>query len=311
VNGFTLALDVGGTHVEAALVDVDNLTVADRGRTRVAISELSDANVIFESIAVAACSLSAHADGVWAISIPGPFDYRAGVGHYRGRGKFECLDGVKVWDELRNRIRTHDFRMVFLNDAEAFLLGELALGTGIGHQRVVGITLGSGIGSAFTIDGRVVRSGNGIPEAGAVSNLSVRGKRLEDVVSRSAILRAFGEFSMVNGEADLSDIAEMAREGNAHARSALVRPLETLGEVLAPWLRDFGAELLIVGGGMSNSWDLVAPAIRKGLSSRTHATDVKVVPACSRNDAALIGAALHANDHESALADVQNETIRR
>jgi glucokinase len=54
-------------------------------------------------------------------ALPGPFDYRQGIGLYHGVGKFETLCGVN----LRGRSRLPRCKSVtFLNDANAFLLGE-------------------------------------------------------------------------------------------------------------------------------------------------------------------------------------------
>jgi glucokinase len=51
----------------------------------------------------------------------------------------------------------------FLLDSAAFLLGEIGAGEARGVERAVGITLGTGIGSAFAVDGQIVTEGPGVP----------------------------------------------------------------------------------------------------------------------------------------------------
>ncbi len=78
--------------------------------------------------------------------MPGPFDYPTGVGRFAGVGKFESLAGVDVGAGLRERLTGRAERLCFLNDADAFAIGEYRAGAARGHQRVVCLTLGTGWG---------------------------------------------------------------------------------------------------------------------------------------------------------------------
>jgi glucokinase len=76
--------------------------------------------------------------------------------------------------------------------------------------------------------------------------------------------------------------------------------MTTLGEALTPWLGRFGASVLVVGGSMTRSWDLVGPPLLTALggvdTGRGAGTHLEVVVARQPDDAALIGAARHARD---------------
>ncbi|MEV8017453.1 ROK family protein [Streptomyces sp. NPDC086554] len=279
----TAVLEIGGTHVTAALVEQDGLRVSRR------ISRPVDARASAENVlgAVIRCAeeLGAPAGGVWGVAVPGPFDYGKGIARFEGVGKFDDLYGIDVRAVLLDGVRPRPTDVVFLNDAHAFLLGEWRAGAARGERRCAGITLGTGVGSAFLADGEVRRDGPGVPPEGRVDLLKWAGAPLEDTVSRRAILARYRD-----GDADVHDVAARAREGDRRARRVLDEALTALGVVLAPCLRDFRASVLVVGGSMARSWDLVRPSLRSGLGD----TPVRVRRGLLAGDAALVGAAGYA-----------------
>jgi glucokinase len=120
--------------------------------------------------------------------------------------------------------------------------------------------------------------------------LDIAGKPLEDVVSRRAIRRAYAEAGG-DPEADVKEIADAARAGEARARRVLDAAMTALGRVVGRCTSGFRADVLVIGGSMSASWDLFAPAFRAGaLGSGLP----RVVLAADSEHAPLIGAALHA-----------------
>src|SRR5581483_6889667 len=109
---FVPVLDVGGTHVSAALVDPDGWQVIAADRFALNADASSDA--ILGRFAQAAQSLDAPAGSTWGVAMPDPFDYERGIGRFEGVGKLAALRGVDVGAALRARLRG---TVVFLNDA--------------------------------------------------------------------------------------------------------------------------------------------------------------------------------------------------
>jgi glucokinase len=341
-------LEIGGTHVTAALVRLrpDGARVeherreplaADAGADEILQTLLHCAGSVPlpeplpvsepESVPVAA---GTPAIG-WGVALPGPFDYAEGIARYRDVGKFDALRGVNVGERLRAGLPGHP-RVAFVNDAVAFLRGEWAHGAAAGHERAAGITLGTGVGSAFLLAGAPVQQGPQVPPQGRADLLTYEGRPLEDTVSRraliSAYLRATGE------RLDVRELAAAARTGDPAAREVLEHAFTALGRTLAPWLRSFGATVLVVGGSMTGSWDLIGPLLEAGLADGRGESDAaavatavvpaaravpadpagpagpaalanpafRVVPAQHPDQAALIGAALHALDAATATA---------
>jgi glucokinase len=277
-------LDIGGTHVTAALVDPSDWTVVGKPH-RAEVDSHAAADDILAAFASAGRALGDLGAVVWAIALPDPFDYERGIGRFHGVGKFETLDGVDVRAALLDRLPGRPSDIVFCNDADAFTVGEWVAGSAVGTTRAVGLTLGTGVGSGWVDGGRVVDPG--VPTGGRAHLLFVDGVPLEDAMSRRAIQRAYAA-STGNTTADVREIAELARDGDDAATIVLARALRSLGRALGAPIRDFGADVIVVGGSMSRSWDLFDDWFREG------AGDIVLPPvrvAADLDGAPLIGAA--------------------
>jgi glucokinase len=268
-------LEIGGTHVTAALVADATVDTA----ARLPLPANGSATEILDGIAAAAALLAVPAGARWGVAVPGPFDYAAGIGLFHDVGKFDALYGVDVGAELSRRLPAPALR--FLNDADAFGVGEYVSGAAAGHPRAVCLTLGSGVGSAFLDRGVPVNDGPLVPPDGSAHLLLHEGRPLEETVSRRAIRAAYG----TDGP-DVQVIAERARGGDAHAKSVLDNAFHALGTNIGPWVTTFGATVLVVGGSIAASWDLVEGPLRAGLRA-----EVELRPASRPADAALLGAA--------------------
>lgn len=287
------ALEVGGTHVTGALVDVARRRIVPGTRRRDPLRADGTAEEIIGTIVGCGRRVPAPTSGRWGVAIPGPFDYARGIGRFSGVAKFEALFEVDLCCALLDGLADAADRITFLNDADAFVLGEWAAGAASGHERVAGITLGTGIGSAFADAGAFVDSGPSVPPEGRVDLLSIDGRPLEETVSRRAILGRYAALSAnADPASDVHEVAERARAGEPAAQRVLDEALTALGDALAPWLQRFGAAILVVGGGMAGSWDLIAPPLRAGLRAADPDLTAAVVRGLLPDDAGLIGAAL-------------------
>ncbi|MEV0322550.1 ROK family protein [Streptomyces sp. NPDC050658] len=261
-------LEVGGTHVTAALVDLDRRELVGDA-VRAQLPTMGTAEEILDGIAGAAARIEAPPEAVWGIAMPGPFDYAAGVALFRDVGKFDALYGVDVGAELKRRLRPAPAALHFLNDADAFGIGESVAGAAVGHERAVCITLGSGVGSAFLDHGQPVNDGPLVPPDGSVHLLSHAGRPLEDTVSRRGIRAAYARAALDDPDVvpDVRTISELARGGDRHACAVVDQAFRALGAALAPWLAPFGATALVVGGSIAGSWDLIEEPLRAGVAA--------------------------------------------
>jgi glucokinase len=268
-------LEIGGSHVTAALVAPETWEVTEVDRAKLE-SQRPPADVV-EQLADAARKLPL-ANGL-AVALPGPFDFGTGVAWYRGQGKFDQLYGFNLGEALSDALRIE--RLMFMNDAEAFAVGEWTAGEVRGVERCVGVTIGTGIGTAFLADGRVVREGDTVPPGGELYKTSYAGKPLEDSISARAILRRYAETTGTEAPG-VKEIADQARAGDTAAHEVLQACFTDLANALKPWLDRFGVTHTVLGGSISGAFDLVA--------------DVLDFPASATEDtehSALVGAAAH------------------
>jgi glucokinase len=284
------AVDIGGTHVSTSLVEVADGQLRIVGSARTSIDSQAPAAELIAAMANEARRMDEPAVAGWAFAVPGPFDYARGIARFEHVGKFDALCHVNVRGALSAALARPGSDLTFVHDAEAFLLGEWIAGGVVGVRRCVGITLGTGVGSAFLADGRVIREGDDVPPDGSVHHLDISGVPLEDLVSRRAIMAAYGTGQ--GDQLDVAGIAGRARRGDARAQVVFRDALCALGAVLAPWIDFFAADAVVVGGSIARSWDLVLPALRSGLGPAL--TDLPVLQSSLFEEAALLGAAFQA-----------------
>jgi predicted NBD/HSP70 family sugar kinase len=296
-NGLVPAFEVGGTHVAAALIDPKRWASVCARPPRAELDPLGSDVEIIRNIARCASAIGSPAGAVWGAAFPGPFDYEAGIGRFIDVAKFEALRGIDVRRALMELIEPRPADIVFIKDADAFALGEWRSGAGFGHRRVVGITLGTGVGSAFLADGNIIENASNVPPEGRVDLLRIEGRALEDTVSRRAILAAYSNLSGKSNPAlDVRELSELARMGDREARLSIEGAMASLGRVLAPWLDRFGATLVVVGGSIAGSWDLISAPLWSSLSSAVPGLErrLAMVRAQHPDSAAIVGAAIRA-----------------
>lgn len=277
-----IALDVGGTSIKSGIVQPGG--VVRGGTSSTPIDSRGAADPILDTLARI---ITRHADtaraaemrGV-AMGVPGPFEYDAGVSRIRGLGKFEALFGLNVRDALQSRTRL-TVPFAFRNDAEAAIVGEARYGAGKAHRRLLGVTLGTGMGSAFVADGRCVRDGKDVPPGGELYGQPVAGARADDWFSKRGLERRLQDAGLAP---DIPAAADAARAGDARAVGVFESFGSELGAFLGPHLRAFGAGVLLVLGGIARSFDLFGPSLREHVP-------LPVLTGARPEEAALLGAA--------------------
>jgi glucokinase len=172
--------------------------------------------------------------------------------------------------------------ILFRNDAEAALVGEARYGAGRRVRRLIGLTLGTGFGSAFVIDGQPVAAGPGVPAQGWLYPVLFRGIRADDCFSRRGLLARLSAAGLA--WADIKPAAEAARGGDAAARHVFEAFGADLGEFLNLFAVQFQAEAVLVAGRIAGALDLFRGPMQTALT-------VPVLAGERGAEAALLGAA--------------------
>lgn len=266
MSKYVLGLDVGGSSLKSALVDPTGL-VMKNSFDKTLLNNKDTAENILRQICRA---ISAQLEKVGlqqvsglGIGMPGPFDYIRGIS--KMKHKFAALYGVNLDYEIRKRLELlDDFTIRFGPDSWCFLRGESWLGAAQSCNRTIGITLGTGLGSAFMAEGQLVKDGPGVPPYAWIGALPYNGGTVEDKVSQRWLVTRYKELS--GQSLEVKEIAERALLNKDKNSLRVFNELgRTLGEVLTPIAYKFNAECIIFGGEISKSFELFSAPILDAL----------------------------------------------
>ncbi len=290
---FVLTYDVGGSHVNAGLCRLADLRIMRvAGADLHAIATFEEfADLLYKLGREAAADETSIAGA--SLAVPGPFDLIAGVSHMEH--KLTYLNGRSLRNALAERFGWTPDRLKFLNDACAYLLGEVGAGSVKGAHRAAGLTLGTGIGSAFAVDGHVVTFGEGVPPGGEIWNYPYAGGTVEDLISTRRIK---ADYAALTGEEN--EVASIA--ASASTDPAARRVFEDFGLHLGYVLRDviapFRPNMVVLGGGISRSSQLFMPFTEEVI----HRLGFSVVMSTLMDRAPLAGAGQFWREEGAAVA---------
>jgi glucokinase len=195
------------------------------------------------------------------------------------------------------------------NDVNAFLRGEAAAGAVAGVPDVLGMTLGTGVGGALWLGGGLYDGPHGA--AGEIGHVPGFGERpctcggrghLETVASGRAIEARYGE--RTGREVSARVVAEAALAGDADARAVYDAAGAGVARALLITAGLLDVTTFVVGGGVSRSWSLLEPSVRRALAAEPPVSGraLRVLPAGLGGDAVAVGAAARARAELAARA---------
>lgn len=188
------------------------------------------------------------------------------------------------------------------NDADAAALAEFRWGEGQGSQRFIYVTVSTGIGGGMVFDGQLYRGAAGChPELGhqvidpaqAITCWCGATGCWESLASGPAL----AQWAIANGADpnwDARGVCQAAREGHPQAVQAVQREASYLGLGLANLVNLFAPDVIALGGGLMQQWELFEPQIRLTLQQNCATLipleHIRICPAAI-DQPALIGAA--------------------
>lgn len=293
-DGCVMGVDIGGTRTKAvALAPVGSAGSGEGGLVKHVLAELVVPTPATVSADVAghvaevvdALTAKATAPSGLAVVVPGLVDDRQGLGVWSASLGWRDLP---IAARLRTRFA---MPLAFGHDVRAGLLGEQRFGAAIGRSQVLFVPIGTGIGSAMMIDGRLISPSPWSGEIGRVSLSS--GELLEHVASAAALGRRWAEQGRAG---DAQAVAAEVASGDELARRLWQRAVDALAEVLAPALAATGIDLLVVGGGLANAGEQLLAPLAAALRTRLPERDLQVRGAALGDRAAALGAAVLATE---------------
>lgn len=306
-KNLSIGADIGGTHITCAAVEIAAGKLLPETLSRVAYSHEDAAEIILKSWASALNDTISKVDATQlagiGFAIPGPFDYRNGTS--KMKHKFPNLYDVHIPTALRNQLSESSLSMRFLNDATAFAVGEAWLGEGRGFQKVVVVTLGTGFGSAFLDDGVPVVARADVPKEGCLWHLPFQDSIADDYFSTKWFLKAYENQTGEKVEG-VKTLMERVENDNI-AKNLFIQFGHNLAECLALWLKQFGAEVLIIGGNIAHALPLFGEIFKNDLKKA--GVSLKIAPSKLYENAALLGSARLLDDNFWSKVSAQLPSI--
>jgi len=270
-----VGVDFGGTQVKAGIVEGGAVVRSMTSETRTGAS----VDEVLSTLTNVALALTPRPAAV-GVAIPGEVDSDGRCWRLTNVPGFE---GVHIARELGERLNCP---IAVENDATAAALGERLYGHGRNYPSFLMVTLGTGIGGGLVLGHALYPGASGF--AGEVGHMNVVrsheapvcacGQRgcLEAYAGTKALLRRFRE---LGGSADeVLPIAQAARKGD----QAGLRVFEEMGEALGRGLANIQNLLdlnaIVFTGGISASFDLIEPYVRRALREFAFAPPLAQVP---------------------------------
>jgi glucokinase len=298
-----ISVDVGGTQIRVAIFGENSIVPLVQKK----IPTQGDNQTPIERIIALLKELWPSDGDVNSIAIaaPGYLDPEKGI--------VLTAPNIPGWKNypLASLLREHFDVPIYLgNDANLAALGEWKFGAGRGHHDILFMTVSTGIGGGIISGDKLITGVNGmageighvvsVPD-GPICGCGKRG-HLEAVASGTGIARFVRE-QLANGVASVfpagsspsaKEIAQAAKNGDKLSKEAFDLAGFYLGRTVADFLHILNPSILILGGGVSMSGDLIIKPIKESMAKHVivpeYMDKLEIVQAALGDDAGLLGA---------------------
>jgi len=305
---FAIGIDIGGTKIAGALVDAEGQIIKE---SRVP-SPAQDAEALVDVVVGLIEELSEGHQVLGAgIAAAGFIDAEQSNIIYAPNINWRN-EPFKARLEAKLSIP-----VIIENDANAAGWAEYRYGAGKGHQHMVMLTIGTGVGGAVIVDGKMLRGGFGI--AGELGHLRLVPNGLPCGCGQSGCLESYGsgtallksakaladsgdpdgsklrELQAATGQLTGQEVYQAILESDPGALRLLAELGDWLGQGVASLTAVLDPQIVVIGGGVSAAGDLLLEPIREAylrhLPARGFRPELAVVAAELVNDAGVVGAA--------------------
>lgn len=309
---YFIGVDIGGMSIKAGLVDEKGRIVFKN--TCKTLPERHYSEVIKDMYNL--CCQVAESGGTTlenivgiGIGVPGTVNSQKGVVTYSGNLNFKKVNVIKEF-------KKHCNVPVFIgNDANCAALGETLFGSGGGLKNSILVTLGTGVGTGFILDGKILEGNNGEGAEGGHFRIKINGEKCtcgergcwEAYASATALMRQTKAALLKYPDSVMHEIVkDMGKVSGRTAFLAYNRGDKAGAKVVKQYVNYvacgiitlvniFRPDIIMIGGGVSHEGDyfikMVEKIVRRHSFGGSNNTVPPVVKASLGNDAGIIGAA--------------------
>lgn len=282
-NYNVLGVYISGYHITTLVVNLQTREVLKPSYQRKPINSRGTANEIIDAAAVVikqALNQAGMPITKIGLAMPGPFDYEQGISYIRNNKKHEALYGLNVKQMLAEKLGFPPSGICMINDAAAFLKGEVFAGVARGHNHVFGLILGTGLGTAkFT---------GGFAEDASLWDSAFLDSSAEEYLSERWFLKRYYELSGIN-VVDVKELATFYNSSNT-VKQVFKEFAHNLALFSANIVRSTDAEIIVLSGDIAaKASDCFLSAYKTQLSKL--GIELPVSVSKLNSDAVLIGVA--------------------
>lgn len=284
-----IGVDVGGTKIMTGAITADGKVIGKPYTLPTGGEDKKELIMgrIFESINAVISENKIDSENIKGIGVgcTGPLDIKKGL-------ILECpqLPDMHFFPIQKTIEDKYKIPVYLNNDANALILGESIWGAGKGNSSVLGFTLGTGLGCAIVLNGKLLLGAN--ESAGEVWISPYNEGTIEDVVCGGGISRIYQKFT--NQNISSKEIAQLARSGNAEAAEAYKEFGRALAFAISWSVNLIDPDIIILGGSVSNAIELFVPSmdeIFKKFICPVPSGKIRIIKAELGDYAGFIGAA--------------------
>jgi glucokinase len=240
-----LSGDIGGSHITVGRFIGNDSVFKLEDLKRESIDSYASKSIILDHwVSILTDLVHPNEDYLLSLAIPAPFDYKNGICLIEKQGKFRHLFGINLREELSGHLGILPSNIFFINDAEAFLLGEVNFGEGNNVNNILGLTLGSGLGSS-------IKSGNIVRDGGLWCSPFKSGIAEDYLSSRWFVNWINQELNIqVDGVKEIVSNPEIMKKGS----SVFDFFAKNLADFIIKQQEEFQADKIILGGNISKAY---------------------------------------------------------
>lgn len=277
-----ISADIGGSHISVAAVNLKERRILPSTTIRRSLNAKASADEILNSWCTAfklSSELAAQENFRLSLAMPGPFDYEQGVSYIKENDKYEALYGLNVKLAISTLLGISPLNIKMKNDAECFLAGEVLGGAARVYGSAIGITLGTGLGSAIYKNGKTVDA----------ERWSIKFK--DGIAEGYFSSRWFQQQYELNFRASATGVREMIENHQGDQRlTAIFKEFSfNLSSFLIDFMTDHPVEVVIIGGNISRASSLFLSDLQTNVKNVLPHVPVKIAEL--GESAAILGAA--------------------
>jgi glucokinase len=292
-DSLVLGIDIGGSHLTAALVNETTRKFVPDSYTRIRVNSKGTSDEILNTWVSAIQDIYKNhpvKNKRVGIAMPGPFDYDQGISLIKGLDKYEALYNLNVKELLSEKLEIPATSILMMNDAACFLRGEVYDGAARDYTDVIGITLGTGTGSATHHSG-ITKDANLGPSP-----------FMDSIADEYFSTRWFVKRYIEKTGYAVKDVKAMAElyKNDKHVKDIFSEFVKNFVVFIERFVKAEKPQIIVLGGNIAQSASLFLDDLHAQLAAK--GIKIPIVNAQLGEEAAILGAAsLFENGHKSIL----------